>query len=55
MKLLLFDRSRFIHSQIDLYSDKRISPEDSSFLGARVGALAVLHTWTRAMLLNPHS
>jgi hypothetical protein len=25
-----------------------------SFLGARVGALAVLHTWTRAMLFHPH-
>src|SRR2546426_6135177 len=27
---------------------------DPSFLGARVGALAVLHTWTRAMLFHPH-
>ena len=28
---------------------------DPRYLGARLGALAVLHTWTRAMLLNPHS
>ena len=28
--------------------------EDPRFLGARVGALAVLHTWTRAMLYHPH-
>ena len=27
---------------------------DPQFLGARVGALAVLHTWTRAMLFHPH-
>jgi hypothetical protein len=27
---------------------------DPSLLGARVGALAVLHTWTRAMLFHPH-
>ncbi len=27
---------------------------DPRFLGARLGALAVLHTWTRAMLLHPH-
>jgi hypothetical protein len=27
---------------------------DPSFLGARLGALAVLHTWTRAMLFHPH-
>jgi hypothetical protein len=27
---------------------------DSRYLGARVGALAVLHTWTRAMLFHPH-
>jgi hypothetical protein len=27
---------------------------DPRFLGARVGALAVLHTWTRAMLFHPH-
>jgi hypothetical protein len=27
---------------------------DPRFLGARVGALAVLHTWTRAMLYHPH-
>jgi len=27
---------------------------DPRFLGARIGALAVLHTWTRAMLLHPH-
>ena len=25
-----------------------------SYLGARIGALAVLHTWTRAMLFHPH-
>jgi len=28
---------------------------DPQYLGARLGILAVLHTWTRAMLLNPHS
>jgi hypothetical protein len=28
---------------------------DPRYVGARIGALAVLHTWTRAMLLNPHS
>ena len=27
---------------------------DSRFLGARLGVLAVLHTWTRAMLYHPH-
>ena len=27
---------------------------DPRYLGARIGALAVLHTWTRAMLLHPH-
>ena len=27
---------------------------DPRYLGARVGALAVLHTWTRAMLFHPH-
>ena len=27
---------------------------DPSFLGAHIGALAVLHTWTRAMLFHPH-
>ena len=27
---------------------------DPSLLGARIGALAVLHTWTRAMLFHPH-
>ena len=27
---------------------------DPSFLGGRIGALAVLHTWTRAMLFHPH-
>ena len=27
---------------------------DPQFLGARIGALAVLHTWTRAMLYHPH-
>ena len=27
---------------------------DSRYLGARIGALAVLHTWTRAMLFHPH-
>ena len=27
---------------------------DPRYVGARVGALAVLHTWTRAMLLHPH-
>ena len=27
---------------------------DPAFLGARLGALAVLHTWTRAMLFHPH-
>ena len=27
---------------------------DPRYLGARFGALAVLHTWTRAMLLHPH-
>src|SRR5437667_11874010 len=26
---------------------------DPSFLGARIGALPVLHTWTRAMLFHP--
>ncbi|HWJ48142.1 MAG TPA: IS91 family transposase [Candidatus Udaeobacter sp.] len=27
---------------------------DPRYLGARIGALAVLHTWTRAMLFHPH-
>jgi hypothetical protein len=27
---------------------------DPRFLGARVGMLSVLHTWTRAMLYHPH-
>src|SRR5881396_2732869 len=27
---------------------------DPHYLGARIGALAVLHTWTRAMLFHPH-
>jgi hypothetical protein len=27
---------------------------DSRYVGARIGALAVLHTWTRAMLFHPH-
>lgn len=27
---------------------------DSRYLGARIGALAVLHTWTRALLFHPH-
>jgi len=27
---------------------------DPQYLGARIGALAVLHTWTRAMLFHPH-
>jgi hypothetical protein len=27
---------------------------DPRFLGAQIGALAVLHTWTRAMLYHPH-
>ena len=27
---------------------------DPAFLGARPGILAVLHTWTRAMLFHPH-
>ena len=27
---------------------------DPRYLGARLGALAVLHTWTRAMLFHPH-
>jgi len=27
---------------------------DPRFLGAHIGALAVLHTWTRAMLYHPH-
>src|SRR5437773_7165884 len=27
---------------------------DSHYLGARIGALSVLHTWTRAMLFHPH-
>jgi len=27
---------------------------DPQYLGARLGALAVLHTWTRAMLFHPH-
>jgi hypothetical protein len=28
--------------------------DDPRFLGARVGVLSVLHTWTRAMLYHPH-
>jgi len=28
--------------------------DDPQFLGARLGILAVLHTWTRAMLFHPH-
>ena len=28
--------------------------DDPRFLGARLGILAVLHTWTRAMLFHPH-
>jgi len=27
---------------------------DPRYVGARIGALAVLHTWTRAMLFHPH-
>jgi hypothetical protein len=27
---------------------------DPSFVGAQIGSLAVLHTWTRAMLFHPH-
>ena len=27
---------------------------DPQYVGARIGALAVLHTWTRAMLFHPH-
>ena len=27
---------------------------DPRYLGARIGCLAVLHTWTRAMLYHPH-
>jgi hypothetical protein len=27
---------------------------DPRYMGARIGALAVLHTWTRAMLFHPH-
>lgn len=27
---------------------------DPRYLGARIGAVAVLHTWTRAMLFHPH-
>jgi len=27
---------------------------DPRYLGARIGALAVLHTWTRALLYHPH-
>jgi hypothetical protein len=27
---------------------------DPRHLGARLGILAVLHTWTRAMLFHPH-
>ena len=27
---------------------------DPRYIGARIGALAVLHTWTRAMLFHPH-
>ena len=28
---------------------------DPRYLGARLGCLAVLHTWTRAMLYHPHT
>ncbi len=28
---------------------------DPQYLGGRLGALAVLHTWTRAMLYHPHA
>src|SRR5439155_979233 len=28
--------------------------KDPRYLGARIGALSVLHTWTRAMLYHPH-
>lgn len=28
---------------------------DPRYLGARIGCLAVLHTWTRAMLYHPHA
>ena len=28
---------------------------DPRYLGARIGALSVLHTWTRAMLFHPHA
>src|SRR2546422_1956184 len=28
--------------------------KDPRYLGARIGALSVLHTWTRAMLFHPH-
>ncbi len=27
---------------------------DPRYVGARIGALAILHTWTRAMLFHPH-
>ena len=27
---------------------------DPRYLGARIGCLGVLHTWTRAMLYHPH-
>ena len=33
---------------------QKLAP-DPRYVGARIGALAVLHTWTRGMLLNPHS
>lgn len=33
----------------------RTLARDPRLLGAEIGALAVLHTWTRAMLLNPHA
>jgi hypothetical protein len=29
-------------------------PRDPRYLGAQIGSLAVLHTWTRAMLFHPH-
>jgi len=28
---------------------------DRRLLGARIGFLAVLHTWTQTLLANPHS
>jgi Putative transposase/Transposase zinc-binding domain len=32
----------------------QILVRDPRYIGARIGALAVLHTWTRAMLFHPH-